>query len=85
MLLEQRVGCKVGSVTPGRQNDGTILGVLGVSPNPNRPCLLTHRLALILVLYTGHCLAVLDELVDFGLFENLDPVGRTFREILELE
>lgn len=69
MLFEQRVGGEVGSVTTRGENDGSVLFVL---------------LTVLLVLYSNYLLAILQDLRDLGLFEDLDTIRRALGEILEL-
>jgi len=69
VLLEQGVGGKVGSVTTGRKNDRSVFGVL---------------LTILLVLDTDDLVAILENLADLGLFEDLDSIRGALCEVLEL-
>jgi hypothetical protein len=69
VLLEQRVGGEVGSVTTRGENDGSVLFVL---------------LTVLFVFNTNHLLAILQNLRDLGLLEDLDTIRRALGEIFEL-
>ena len=89
MLLEQRVGSEIGGVTTGGKNDGSVLGVLEASARPAMNTLassrLAHFLAVFLVLDTQYGVALLDQLADFCLLQNLDSIRLRLGQILKLE
>jgi hypothetical protein len=79
VLLEQRVGGKVCCITTGCKNDSSVFGVLDVRHAGKRDGG-DHSLSF----DTSDSFTILDDLVDLGLLEDLDPIRGVLSEVFEL-
>lgn len=85
VLLEKRVGSEVRGVTTSSEDNSSVLGMLLHQPTFRISEYHTNRFAIMLILDASNLLALLDELGDFGLLENLDAFGRLLRKVFQLQ
>lgn len=69
MLLEQRIGRKVCRITTRSEDNRSMFSKL---------------LAILLIVDTDDFVSIFEDFGDFGLFENLDSIRDTLRQIFQL-